>query len=339
MTKEPAILEEAVAKLREYSGLSVKVAERESWGDALIIIDDSFRFVANVKSTITIGNKTPTFLVLRSNSDESGFPAIIVTEYIPSEIAKEFVAGGINYLDIAGNCSIKYKSLIIQIEGKKRERIARANQPRAFQEAGIKIIFHLLTNPGNIHLTYRELARMAKVSLGSVGSVTQELIDLNFILIAGKKKVLKNMGLLLERWVMAYHDVLRPRLLLKKMRFTNPEQFYNWERIGVQDADGVVLWGGEPGASILTNRLSPEKFTIYTNDSWQSLIHNLKIVPADEGEIEVLKMFWEEKENYRDDGRYIVPPLLIYADLMGSRFGRNIETAKIILEHELSNIK
>jgi len=338
MTKEPEILKEAVAKLREYSGLSVKVEEGESWGDALIIIDDSFEFVANVKSTVTIGNKTSTFLLLRSNSDESGFPAIIVTEYIPSEIAKEYVAGGINYLDIAGNCSIKNNSLIIQIEGKKRERIARANQPRAFQEAGIKIIFPLLTNPENIHLTYRELALLANVSLGSVGSVIQELIDLNFILIVGKKKVLKNMRLLLERWVTAYHDVLRPRLLQKKMRFTNPEQLYNWEQIPIQDADGIVRWGGEPGASLLTSRLSPELFTIYTNESWQSLMHDLKIVPADDGEIEVLKMFWKEKESYRDEG-YFAPPLVIYADLMGSRFGRNIETATIILENELSNIK
>jgi hypothetical protein len=160
---------------------------------------------------------------------------------------------------------------------------------------------------------------------------------LNFILISGKKKVLKNMRLLLERWVTAYHDVLRPRLLQKKMRFTNPEQLYNWERIGIEHADGVVRWGGEPGAAILTSRLYPEKFTIYTNESWQGLIQDLEIVPAEEGEIEVLKMFWEEKDGFRE--QYIVPPLLIYADLMGSRFGRNIETAKLILENELSNIK
>ncbi len=158
MVKDPNILEQAVARLSEYSGLSVKIAEGESWGDALITIDDDFQFVANVKSTITVGNKTSTFLLLQSNAGESKLPAIIVTEYIPSEIAKEYVAGGINYLDIAGNCSIKYKSLIIQIEGKRREKIAKANQSRAFQEAGIKIIFHLLTNPEKIHLTYRELA-------------------------------------------------------------------------------------------------------------------------------------------------------------------------------------
>jgi hypothetical protein len=163
-----------------------------------------------------------------------------------------------------------------------------------------------------------------------------ELIDLNFILETQKKKVLKNKGLLLDRWITAYHDVLRPKLLLKKMRFTNPEQYNHWDDLPIKDADDVVLWGGEPGASLLTNRLLPEKFVIYTNGSWQALFQDLKLAPADDGEIEVLRMFWNEVDKFRE--KYIVPPLLIYADLMGSRIGRNNEIAKMILEDELSNI-
>jgi len=97
-----------------------------------------------------------------------------------------------------------------------------------------------------------------------------------------------------------------------------------------------MLWGGEPAASLLTNYLTPEKFIIYTNGSWQELVRALKVVPDDNGDIEVLEMFWNENDKYRE--KNIVPPLLIYADLMGSRIGRNVETAKLILENELSNI-
>ena len=120
------------------------------------------------------------------------------------------------------------------------------------------------------------------------------------------------------------------------MKYTNPEQYREWDRLPMQDADAVVLWGGEPAASLLTNYLSPEQFTLYTNDSWQGLIQDLKLVPDESGNIEVLKMFWNENDIYRE--KYIVPPLLIYADLIGSHIGRNIETAKMILENELSNI-
>jgi hypothetical protein len=120
------------------------------------------------------------------------------------------------------------------------------------------------------------------------------------------------------------------------MKYINPEQHRNWEHLPVQDANGVVLWGGEPAASLLTNYLSPEKFTLYINGSWQGLMRDLKLAPDDNGDIEVLEMFWNDNDKYRK--KNIVPPLLIYADLMGSRIGRNIETAKLVLDNELSNL-
>jgi hypothetical protein len=121
------------------------------------------------------------------------------------------------------------------------------------------------------------------------------------------------------------------------MRFTKIEQYTNWNDISIKDVDNVALWGEEPAASLLTNYLSPEKFTIYTNNSWQGLVRGLKIIPDDTGAIEILKIFWDEEGKYRE--KHIVPPLIIYADLMGSHIGRNIETAKIILENELSYLQ
>ena len=48
-------------------------------------------------------------------------------------------------------------------------------------------------------------------------------------------------------------------------------------------------------------------------------------------------MFWKEEEKYR--AYYNTPSLIIYADLMGSGFERNIQIAKEILENELQHIK
>jgi hypothetical protein len=335
MTNTTKILNEAINRLKDYSGLPIEVEKGESDIDFLINISDT-HFLATVKTSISNGNKIASYSRLSSNPNKAGLPLLVVSGYIPLEIAKEYAGAGINYLDVAGNCNIKYKKLAIVIEGKKKERIPRINQSRAFQEAGVRIIFQLLNDPSNLQLPYRKLAGVADVSLGSVGSVIKELIDLDFILETGKKRILKNTLLLLDRWVTAYHDVLRPRLVLKKMKFTSPEQYRNWDMLPVQDADAVVLWGGEAAASLLNNYLSPEQFTLYTNGSWQGLIRDLKLLPADNGDIEVLGMFWNENDKHR--GKYIVPPLLIYADLMGGRIGRNIETAKMILENELSNI-
>ena len=329
------IFETAVYKLREYTGLYAETGKVE--GDIITLTIAKTQFLAIVKTAISIGNKSSVAAILNSISKERNKPVLIVAAYIPSEIAREYVTNGVNYLDVVGNCRIKHNDLIIQVEGKKREKTAKVNQARAFQEAGVKLIFHLLTNPENIQLTYRELAQLAEVSLGSVGNVIQELIELNFILTTNKGKTLKNTSLLLDRWVTAYHDVLRPRLFFKKMRFTGPDQYYNWAALPLQDADGIALWGGEPAASELTNYISPEKFTIYTNTSWQSLMQDLHLLPDENGSVEVLHMFWKDEDKFRE--KYIVPPLLIYADLMAANSSRNIETAKIVLENELSYIK
>ncbi|MBN9385119.1 MAG: hypothetical protein J0H74_30465 [Chitinophagaceae bacterium] len=335
MTPERQILEDAMLKLREYTGLHVEIGKPE--GTIITLTIGKIQFLTTVRTAISVGNKSSVVSILNNISEQEKKPVLIIAGYIPSEIAKEYTANSINYLDIAGNCSIRYNDLILQIEGKKREKIAKVNQARAFQEAGVKIIFHLLKNPENIQLTYRELAQLADVSLGSVGNVMQELIELNFILTTNKGKILKNTSQLLDRWVAAYHDVLRPRLFLKKMRFTNPDQYYKWETLALKDADGMVLWGGEPAASELTNYISPEKFTIYTNNSWQSLMQDLHLLPDENGSIEVLNMFWKDEDKPRK--QYIVPSLLIYADLMAGNISRNIETAKIVLENELSYIK
>lgn len=329
------LIDEAIDRLEDYSGLPVKVEKGESDIEFFIKIGDT-RFGATVKSIISNGNKIAAYSGLPLKPNKTSLPLLVISGYIPSEIAKEYAGAGINYLDVAGNCNIRYKNLVIVIEGKKKAKSPRTNQSRAFQEAGVRIIFRLLNDPSNLQLPYRKLAEIADVSLGSVGSVIKELVDLDFILETGKKRILKNTPLLLDRWVTAYHDVLRPRLVLKKMKFTSPEQYRNWNTLPIQDTDAIVLWGGETAASLLTNYLSPQQFTLYTNGSWQGLIRDLKLMPADNGDIEVLGMFWNERDKYRE--KHIVPPLLIYADLMGGRIGRNIETAKMILENELSTI-
>ena len=96
---------------------------------------------------------------------------------------------------------------------------------------------------------------------------------------------------------------------------------------------GKTLWGNECGASILTRNLTPGKYTIYTEEPWQSVGKSFKLIPDEYGKVEVLQLFYKATE------QVTVSPLLIYADLMGSGDSRNIETAEIILKNELQYLK
>lgn len=325
------ILAEAVNSLFKFTNIQAVIEDGRLRYDAYLNIAGE-RFVVEVKSEITKGNKGIVLMDLKNISRENNLPILLVTKYIPGEIAKEYVEDGINCLDVAGNCNIRMNNLFLLIEGKKIERMAKVNQPRAFQEAGIKLIFLFLIDPEKTQLPYRDLAGLANISLGSVGMIMQELIELNFILKTKQTKKLKNTKDLLNRWITAYHDVLRPRLLKKQMRFINLENYNRWKDIDFTRINGNVYWGGEPAANLLTGYLHPGTFTIYTDQNWQSF-REIQLVPDENGKVEILEMFWQN-QTYQG-----VPPVLIYADLMSSGSDRNTETANLIFDHELQHIK
>ena len=53
--------------------------------------------------------------------------------------------------------------------------------------------------------------------------------------------------------------------------------------------------------------------------------------------MEILAIFWNEDVVTKN--RMVAPTLIILAELMRSGLERNIETAKIIIENELQDIK
>jgi len=303
---------------------AVKV-ETDSTGSIVVKINDT-PFAAMYQPTVTQGNRLLVLQQLIDIAANKGLPPLLLTQYIASDIVEEYINQGVNYLDEAGNCFVKKDNLFICINGQKHKRLPKTKQARAFQESGIKLIFQLLLNPDDINLPYRTLAGKAGIALGSVSRIINELNDLDFVLKTKEKKLLKNKIELLNRWITSYNDFLRPRLVKKRMRFA----------VAISDLSAIIdgaVWGGEPAAALLTHYLVPEQYTIYTNLNWQEF-KSMSLIPDENGNVEILNLFWKQNFDTKT-----VPPLLVYADLMNSRDGRNIETAKILFENELSYIK
>lgn len=136
---------------------------------------------------------------------------------------------------------------------------------------------------------------------------------------------------MLERWVTEYPEQLRPKKFLGHYRAINPD----WWR-HAEPPLGGVYWGGEVAAAKLTKYLKPEIVTIYTHhrlalNKW--LIKN-RIRKDTNGKIEVLDAFWMAKNEERNTN--LVHPLLVYADLHATGDARNIETAELIYEQQLT---
>lgn len=250
---------------------------------------------------------------------------MLVTEYVNPELAEIMRNQGIPFIDAAGNAFINATPLYIFVKGEKPDKAEKAEPvKRLFKPSGLKLIFALLNNPGMEKATYRDMAKAANVALGTVDFAITELKELGFLIDMGKKgRQLLKTEQLLRRWVEAYPENLKPKLVQERFRTDTR----NWWK-HIQPADFGALWGGEIAAAELTGYLKPERYTVYTDQLLGKLIYKFKFQKDPNGNVEILMPFWTFKWELAKKG--IVPPLLIYADLVATSDARAIEAAEII---------
>lgn len=259
---------------------------------------------------------------------------LLITKYVNPNMAERLKKMDIQFIDTVGNTYLNEPPVFIYIRGNKPpENLQTRELRRAFQPTGLKIIFAFLCNPNLVNAPYRDVAKAAKVALGAVGWVMRDLKEMGYLLIMGKRgQKLANKKKLLERWVIAYAEKLRPKLIIGKYKTLNQDWYKD---VLLNNYQGY--WGGEVAAAKLKTFLKPEKVTIYTVEINTNLLLDNRLRKDPKGNIEFLKFFWNAEYIGHNWGiNDLVPPILIYADLLATGEARNIETAEIIYEQELA---
>ncbi|MCX6294216.1 MAG: type IV toxin-antitoxin system AbiEi family antitoxin [Sphingobacteriales bacterium] len=245
---------------------------------------------------------------------------MLVAMRIFPKVKEKHKQKGIPYLEANGNIFLKKEAVFLMVDAAKAINTEKNKGNRAFTKTGLKVLFYLLQNKEDINLTQRELAVKADVGLGNIPQIIDGLKATGFLqALNNKTYIWENPAALLDRWIAEYATILRPKLLKEKYTFKG-----NWQDIALKN--NITFWGGEPAADLLTNHLRPEKFLIYTRENRMELIKNYRLMPDKNGEIEVLDLFWKQKDSKT------VPPLLVYADLMLEGGKRNKETAEKIYD-------
>ena len=262
-----------------------------------------------------------------------GQQAMLVTDYVTPALADELKARHIAFLDTAGNAYFEQPPLLIWVKGQKpAAKPATQTVGRAFQPTGLQVLFTLLCNPQAVNRPYRELAEMAGVAHGTVGFVMPDLQQLGYVRdLKGKRgtRRLFELERLLDEWATTYARVLRPRTLLGRYYVPTLEGWKDWPL-----AEHGALWGGEPAAAVLTDYLRPGVLTLYAEKVPGLLAARQKFMkepaPGHTAVVEVRKRFWSFPGDPRHNN--LVPPLLVYADLLATGDARCIETAKMIYD-------
>ena len=332
---EREILQKALEALQKTAKLNVQVQYGINGFDAVLRVtmqEMEWEFTVEVKRRVTHATLGATVQQLRKLPQK----ALLVTWYVTPQMADRMKAMDIQFMDAAGNAYIDEPPLFIFIKGNRLVDRYRIETPtRAFQPTGLQVLFALLCNPGLEKAPYRQIAKVADAALGTVGWVIGDLRQMGHLVEMGKRgRRLVRKKNLLDRWVSMYPEQLRPKKLIG--RFMAPDN--GWWR-DTELINFKAYWGGEIAAAKLTKYLKPQVATIYTKETLGRLLLEHRIKKEPNGNVEILKAFWNFE--YRvpiADWRVhdLVHPILIYADLLATGDTRNIETAEIIYERELT---
>lgn len=331
------LLEEAMARFTTETGLDTQIEgwEQNGWQDAEIHVAGQ-RMAVEIKPRI-LGNLG----VLIDRVHTMMQPALVCTEYVNPVQAEKLKAANVQFMDVAGNAFINQPPLYVFIKGNKPGAQAgelKEEINRAFEPAGLKVIYAFLTRPNMITAPYREIAQYTGVALGAVGWVINGLKDAGFLIdVRGREaRELVNKKRLIDRWVEAYIEKLRPKLLIGLFLADTPEW---WHRTPIEILGAWM--GGELAAAKLTGALRPEQTTLYLPEHAERdflLAARLRRVrglppPNTTGLISIYRPFWLDENPPGPIG--CVHPVLVYADLVATADPRNLEVARQLYEEHI----
>jgi hypothetical protein len=333
---ETELLQKAIEAFRQTTGIRVHLQRLEPKGHRLRA-DAELRikfpqvqrhWIAEVKRTLdpqTLGMAIEQMKRLPEK-------ALLVTQYVNPNMAERLKQMDIPFLDALGNAYLNAPPIFIYMKGHTPQRLPTERPTRAFAPTGLKVVFALLCRQELAGAPYRTIAQTANVALGTVAWVMTDLGGLGHLLDMGKGgKKLTHKQPLLERWVAAFPNQLRPKLLFGRYAAPDPKWWEN-TRVG----DFHAYWGAEIAAARLTGYLKPERATVYIRDTPGKFLAANRLRTDPRGNVEVLEAFWNIQCDWTDTE--IVHPLLAYADLLATGDDRNLETARRIYDEQLAGL-
>jgi len=337
------MIEQAALAAGRHLGLRIRVLQQPRTTQAPVWRPDAVvevladgrahRFVVEAKAVDRIETlgyaKTQLRQVL-----QHGFPGhrpLLIAPYLTRTLAGHCRKLKLPFLDTVGNAYLEAPGLLVYATGEPRVGEVRTPGYRAATAAGVRVVFALLCRPELTERNYRELARYAGVALGTVGGVLDDLRARGFL--QGKcTPRLRNARRLVDEWITHYAATLRPKL--------HPRRFAcDPAALLATDLKAVdAFWGGEVAGQRLTGYLQPERFLIYLAGPLNPLLARGRMRLADPGNVEILDAFWPDAHGFGPEPlkHRTVPPLLVYADLMITGEGRNLETATLIYDKFLA---
>ncbi|MDO8476198.1 MAG: type IV toxin-antitoxin system AbiEi family antitoxin [Candidatus Rokubacteria bacterium] len=335
--REVRLLDDALAALTRNTGLTAAIVTREplratgARPDAEIQIEANgkrFQFFAEIKTI----DRAVALATAKNQLAPHGNRGVLVAPYITAELANHCRNKlDLHFIDTAGNAYLRAPGLYVFVRGERPPNLREMGMGTrgGGTATALRVVFALLCNPELLNAPYREIVAAAGVALGAVGWVFFDLQGRGYITGGLRKhnRRLLEPARLLDEWVTNFPIKLRPKLNPRRFQAPDP----GWWRQARLEAG--ARWGGEIAAAKLTDDLKPAICTIYLHpenarEALPALVKQHRLRADPHGNVEILDAFW----NFQPKGTQpdLVPPLLVYADLMATFDPRNLQVARQI---------
>ena len=345
--QEITILDNAIQALRRTTGLAAAITTRQpkapkgTHPDAVIELADGGRRVhlfAEVKAV----DRAVALAAVKHRLEPYGAKGVLVAPYLTAELAQHCRERlDLQFIDTAGNAYLRTPGLYVFVQGERPHRPTAQTMTGARGRGTattLRATFVLLCRPDLLNAPYREIAEAAGIGLGTVGGAFLDLERRGYLTTDPQRRNrhLLDPTRLLDEWVTTFPIRLRPKLDPRRFQAPGPGW---WDTARLPEG---ARWGGEVAAAKLTDYLKPAAATIYlkparARDTLDRLVQEHRLRADPQGTVEILEAFW--KLPVADTAPDLVPPLLVYADLMATLDPRNLEVAKQIraqyIEHAL----
>ena len=257
-----------------------------------------------------------------------GIQPLLATAYLPDALADALAESGLNFVDTAGNMSLRGSGLYAVVRGKKPRDPSTHD---AFAVTGLRIVYALMAYPQLRRATYRDIQNATGVGLGSVSRTVSGLLEQGYLL-KGRDGALHVAQFrdLLSRWELGYLETLRPKLAPTAWRYSSGDRQRALETL--RQGPGVLV-GGEEAAARLTRYLKPQTLTLHADQTAQKELRTaLKLLPA-KGVTDVYLLGLPVPDDLaRARADHLASPLLVRAELLAYGGDRLREVANKLLD-------
>ena len=129
---------------------------------------------------------------------------VLIAPYISPKGAQILKAHKIGYCDLAGNCYVAFKNVLISKTGLANPLPARKEARSLFAPRASRLTRVFLSDPLSGWLL-KDLSQELKMSVGYIHSVVTKLLQQDYLMKQGKKLYVKDREGLLSAWASSYH--------------------------------------------------------------------------------------------------------------------------------------